>query len=87
MFNDHHISFKEEAQPFKMRPYRCPYIQKAEIERMVKEMRKNGIIQPRNSPYASPVLLVKKKDGTWRFYVDYMQLNKPTIRDKYAIDR
>lgn len=63
-FNDHRIPLKEGAQPFKIKPYRCPYMQKTEIERMVMEMLETGIIQQSNSPYASPVLLVIKKDGT-----------------------
>ena len=82
---DHAISLKSDAQAFKIKPYRYPHSQKTEIERQVMEMLDSGIIKHSNNPYASPVLLVKKKDGTWRFCVDYRHLNKLTIKDKYPI--
>lgn len=52
---------------------------------MVHSMLADGIIQASTSPYASPVVLVKKKDGTWRLCVDFRGLNKQTITDKYPI--
>ncbi|XP_012844847.1 PREDICTED: uncharacterized protein LOC105964883, partial [Erythranthe guttata] len=82
---EHSITIKPEMQPFKMQPYRYPYIQRREIETMVEEMLKSGIIQHSNNPFSSPVLLVKKKDGTWRFCIDYRKLNSITVKDGYPI--
>ncbi|KAJ0436024.1 putative nucleotidyltransferase, Ribonuclease H [Helianthus annuus] len=84
-FHDHHIPLLPNARPVSSRPYRQPYYQKSEIEKQVRELLHQGLIRPSHSPFASPVLLVKKSDGTWRFCVDYRALNDITIKDKYPI--
>lgn len=83
--HDHKIPLLQGSQPINQRCYRVPYVQKAELEKQVREMLQNGIIQESSSPFASPVILVKKKDGSWRMCVDYRKLNEITIKNKYPI--
>ncbi|XP_061968341.1 uncharacterized protein LOC133691764 [Populus nigra] len=82
---DHHIPLQPNSSPVSVRPYRYPYYQKTEIEKMVQDLLKYELIRPSNSPFSSPVLLVKKANGAWRFCVDYRALNEITIKDKYPI--
>ena len=82
---EHTIILKDEISIISVSPYRYPQIQKDEIERLVKEMLATKIIQPSVSPFSSPVLLVKKKYGSWRFYVDYCALNRETMTDRFLI--
>ncbi|GBM58262.1 hypothetical protein AVEN_220185-1 [Araneus ventricosus] len=67
--------------PIKQYPRRLPLAKKEEAERLVKEMVDNGIIEESSGPWASPIVLVKKKDGSTRFCVDYRKLNEITIKD------
>lgn len=83
--HDHAIVLKEGANIPNLRPYRYPHYQKNEIEKLVDDMLNSGVIRPSVSPYSSPIILVKKKDGGWRFCVDYRALNKIIVPDKFPI--
>ena len=73
--------------PIKQRPYRVSDTQRGIIEEHVTDMLNRGIIQPSVSPWASPIILVKKKDGTDRFVVDFRRLNAVTRKDSYPLPR
>lgn len=81
----HRIVLKQGSEPVNIRPYRYPAIQKDVIEGIVQDMLAAGIIRSSNSPFSSLVVLVKKKDGSWRLCVDYKELNKATVKDKFPI--
>ena len=82
---DHAISLFPDAVPINSRPYHYSPQHKTEIEKQVKQLLADGFITHSHSPFASPVLLVKKKDGTWRFCVDYRKLNAMTIKNRFPM--
>ncbi|PNX92586.1 Ty3/gypsy retrotransposon protein, partial [Trifolium pratense] len=83
--HDHCIPLLPNTPPINVKPYRYPHSQKEAMTAIIHDMLQEGIIVPSNSPYSSPVLLVRKKDGTWRFCVDYRALNAVTVRDRFPI--
>ena len=83
--NDHRIHLQPGTSPVNVRPYRYPYFQKTEIEKQIAELLESGMIRPSRSPFSSPMLLVKKKDGTWRCCVDYRALNAITTKDRFPM--
>jgi hypothetical protein len=82
--HDHDIVLKLGALPVAVRPYRYPTAHKDELERQCAAMIEQGIIR-RIDSFSSPVILVKKPDGLWRFCVDYRALNALTVKDAFPI--
>jgi hypothetical protein len=82
---DHRIILKPDAPPVAVWPYRYPAAHKDELERQCTAMIEQGIVRRSDSAFSSPVLLVKKPDGSWRFCVDYRALNVLTIKDAFPI--
>ena len=74
-----------EGGPICQRAYRAPLMKRQAISKAIDEMLAQGIIQPSCSPWASPVTLVPKPDGSIRFCVDYRKLNQVTKKDRYPL--
>jgi hypothetical protein len=83
--HDHSIPLVPRSLPPNIRPYRHPFSQKNEIEKMFQELLNAGIIFPSTSPYSSHVVMVLKKEGSWRMCLDFHALNKLAIKDKFPI--
>ena len=66
-------------------PGRLPNALKPVVEEQVHEMLQNDFIKLSKSPWACPIVLVKKKEGSWRFCIDFRKLNEVTIKDAYPL--
>ena len=77
----------EHYPPIRRRPYRVPSHQRDKVQQHIETMLKQGVIQPSTSPWADPVVLVQKKDGTDCFCVEYRWLNDITKKDSYPLPR
>ncbi|GJR31972.1 putative reverse transcriptase domain-containing protein [Tanacetum coccineum] len=75
------------AEPISKAPYRMAPIELKELKEQLQEMLENGFIRPSVSPWGAPVLFVKKKDGSMRLCIDYRELNRITIRNRYPLPR
>ena len=73
------------STPIKQRPRRLPYAYRDEADQQIQEMLANGIITPSVSPWSSPIVLVRKKNGDLRFCVDYRKLNQITVNDSHPL--
>lgn len=76
-----------DSRPIKHAPRRIPPARRQEMEKAVRDLLAQGVIEKSNSPWSSAVVLVKKKDGTTRLCVDYRALNDVTVKDSYPLPR
>ena len=76
-----------DAHPRRCAPRRVPFALREEMARQIDHMQAAGVIQASTSPWASPAVMVRKKDGTHRFCIDYRQLNSITKADTYPLPR
>ena len=83
--HDHAIHLISGRVHPNIRPYKYPFAQKSEIERMIEEMLEAGIIRPSQSSNSASVVMVLKKEGSWRMCPDYRELNNITIKYKFPI--
>ena len=74
-----------DSAPIKQKAYRLPLRKRYIVQEQVREMLEAGVIRPSDSPYASPITLVPKKDNTWRFCIDYRRLNSVTRKDSFPL--
>ena len=81
------IEFLPGAAPISVTPYRMAPTELRELKTQFQELLEKGYIRPSISPWGTPVLFVKKKDGTLRLCIDYRQLNRVTIKNKYPLPR
>ncbi|KAJ9525518.1 hypothetical protein QJQ45_003105 [Haematococcus lacustris] len=83
----HTIPLQPGCKPPALPSYKMSQPELLEMKKQVAAFLEQGIIEPSSSPYAAPVLFVKKKSGELRMCVDYRQLNKITLRDQYPLPR
>lgn len=82
-----HVIDTGDSRPIHQHPYRHSPFERKLIEKQVEEMLRDGIIRESRSPWSSPVVLVKKPNGTWRFCVDFRRVNEVTKKDVHPLPR
>jgi hypothetical protein len=82
-----HVINTGDAGPIKSAARRVPMQRRQALNKMIAEMEENKVLKKSNSPWASPVVLAPKKDGTLRFCVDYRAINELTKKDAYPLPR
>jgi hypothetical protein len=84
---DFEIHLEQGTMPLSKAPYRMAPAEMAELKNQLQELMERGFVRPSVSPWGAPVLFVKKKDGSMRLCIDYRQLNKVTIKNRYPLPR
>nr|GEY90272.1 putative reverse transcriptase domain-containing protein [Tanacetum cinerariifolium] len=86
-----HVEFQIDlvpsAAPVARAPYRLAPSEMKELADQLQELSNNGFIRPNSSPWGAPILFVKKKDGSFRMCIDYRELNKLTVKNRYPLSR
>nr|CAD1830134.1 unnamed protein product [Ananas comosus var. bracteatus] len=89
MLPDRQIEFFIElvpgTTPILKAPYRMAFAELKELKAQLEDILDKGLIRPSVSPWGAPVLFVKKKDGSLQLYIDYRELNKVTVKNKYPL--
>ncbi|GJY22329.1 reverse transcriptase domain-containing protein [Tanacetum coccineum] len=82
-----HIELIPGAAPVARAPYRLAPAEMKELAEQLKELSDKGFIRPSSSPWGAPILFVKKKDGSFQMCIDYRELNKLTVKNRYPLPR
>ncbi|GJY99620.1 putative nucleotidyltransferase, ribonuclease H [Tanacetum coccineum] len=87
----HDVEFRIDlipgVMPVAKSPYRLAPTEMQELSNQLKDLQEKGFIRPSSSPWGAPVLFVKNKDGSFRMCIDYRELNKLTIKNRYPLPR
>ena len=92
-YREYHLNKKwiievvQGTTPILRTPYRMAPTELKELKTQLQELLDKGFIRPSVSPWDAPVLFVKKKDGTLRMCINYRQINKVTVKNKYPLPR
>jgi len=81
------IELEPGTTPLSKAPYRMAPAEMAELKKQLEDLLGKGFIRPSTSPWGAPVLFVKKKDGSFRLCIDYRELNRVTVKNKYPLPR
>ena len=81
------INMVSDTAPVSMPLYRMTSVELRELNERLLELLDKGFIRPNTSPWGAPVLFVKRKDGTLRLCIDYRELNKVPVKNKYPLSR